>query len=385
MQLNYVAKSWPRESETMTQDANQPDGRRKDSKWKGYLQFAVILGAVAVAFYFARAPEQVERVDSTQLANPERKPVARVIQPESTEQALTLELTGTVSLKERVTVLSEVVGRVVWVSPKFEPGGSLEADEVFIRVDPSEFELRVEKTRLKVDALEYELQIQQAGSSDARKIELDLRGAQLELKLAELQLEKTRISLPYNFRVISSSVEVGELVGTVETVGRAAVLGMVYRPESIRVHVPIDQQDLLNLQPVEGRTAEIRTRLNTYRGTIATTSSIVDSDTRMASLYLKFSDDGPLDSLPLPNTFAEIAITGPSHAGTYVLPEAASQAFGQVWLVRDGILESFEPLTLGRTDDHWIVESFDAGDGVVVGAIRNAQSGLAVTVTDFGS
>ena len=36
------------------------------------------------------------------------------------------------------TVVSEVVGRVVRVSPKFEPGGSMEANEVFIQVDPEE-------------------------------------------------------------------------------------------------------------------------------------------------------------------------------------------------------------------------------------------------------
>ena len=103
---------------------------------------------VAVAVYFARAPERVERVDRAALASEDRKPVVSVVRPEPTEQALTLSLTGSVKLKERATVMSEVAGRVVWVSPKFEPGGSIAANEVFIRIDPEEYELRVGRSQI---------------------------------------------------------------------------------------------------------------------------------------------------------------------------------------------------------------------------------------------
>ena len=52
---------------------------------------------------------------------------------------------------------------------------------------------------------------------------------------------------------------------------------------------------------------------------------------------------------------------------------------------QDGTLRGFEPETLGRTDDGWVVEVFDTGDGVVVGTLPGAREGLAVTVAQASS
>ena len=364
----------------MPQDSTGPDERAARPKWFGYLQLAVILGAIAVAVYFAQAPERVERIDGSALATEERKPVVHLIRPEPAEHALTLKLTGSVKLKDRATVMSEVVGRVVWVSPKFEPGGSLKAGEVFIRIDPEEYELKVEKARLSVEELEHAMRAAEARDEDATAAGLRLEKAGVALRLAELQLRRTEISLPFDSRVISSSVEIGELAGPAEKVGKAAVLGMVYRPASIRIAAPIEQRDLKYLSPVIGRVAEVRTRTGAYMARVTAASSVVAPKSRLASVFLKFSDDAPPDSLPRPNTFAEISIAGPAHRGVYVLPDAAAQANDRVWVVRGGVLSSVEPRMLGRTDGKWVVEAFDAGDGVVIGTLPGAREGLAVVI-----
>ena len=207
----------------------------------------------------------------------------------------------------------------------------------------------------------------------------------MALQLAELQLRRTNISLPYDSRVISSSVEIGELAGSAEKVGRAAVLGLVYRPEAIRVVAPIEQQDLKYLSPVIGRTAQVRTRTAVYKATVTAQSAVVAPKSRLASLFLKLSGDLSADSLPLPHTFAEIVIDGPSHRGGYILPEAAQQANDRVWVVRDGALNSVEPRMLGRIEGGWVVEAFDAGEGVVVGTLPGARDGLTVTVAGSGA
>ena len=366
----------------MPQDTKSPRDGAGRPQWPGYLQIAAIVGVVAVALFFARAPERVERFAESDLTPEARKPVVRVVQPAATEQALTLKLTGSVRLKERATVISEVVGRVVWVSPKFEPGKSIDADEIFIRVDPKEFELKVEAARLEVAAREAGLKSLENRNEDTTEAAFELKKALVALELADLQLQRTNISLPYSFRVISSSVEVGELVGPAEKVGRAAVLGVAYRPESIRVAAPIGQRDLKYLAPAIGRTAQVRTKMGIYEAEVVGTSSVVAAKSRLATLYLQFPDGLPAGSLPLPHTFAEVVVAGPSHEGVYVLPEAAAQAQGRVWVVRDGVLDSAEPRTLGRVDGGWVVEAFDAGEGVVLGTLPGAREGLAVTLAD---
>ena len=136
----------------MSQESTNPDGPSRKPRWLGFAQLALIVVAVAVALYFARAPDRVERGPITGAA--QATPVVSVVKPAATAHMLTLKLTGTVTLERKTTVVSEVVGRVVWVSPNFANGGSLAANEVFVRIDPREYELEVEAAKMAVRQIE---------------------------------------------------------------------------------------------------------------------------------------------------------------------------------------------------------------------------------------
>ena len=142
--------------------------------------------------------------------------------------------------------------------------------------------------------------------------------------------------------------------------------------------MPVDPKDLAYLSPVIGRSARVRTQLGAYDATVERVSAAVAPGTRLAGLFLKFSDDAPRQTLPLPGMFAEVRIEGPSYENVYVLPESVLQEGGSVWVVDKGALKSVAPKTLGRTGAGWVVEAFDAGEGVVVGAPPGARKGLAV-------
>ena len=372
--------------------------------WRGYAQLAFILGAIAVALYLARAPGRVDRVAIPDPTQESARPTVSVIRPVPTEQSLTVELTGSVTLEEKASVASEVAGRVVWVSPKFSTGGSFAADETFIRIDPTKVELQVEAAAMAVREAEARVWAQRArGEENARKFALENPGvqpsewvrrlpkiaeaeAELEkaravLKLAERRLQDTNISFPYDGRVMTSDVEVGELVGPVDLVGRTA-LGVVYRPAALQVDVPIEPRDLDYLAPVIGRRARISGETGSWRARVARVSSVVAPGTRLATVFLKFSGNVRASSLPVPGEFVEVAIEGPSYQDVYVLPEAALQERGSVWVVKGDVLRPFEPDTVGRTAEGWVVRSFDAGAGVVVGTLPGASEGLAVVVKD---
>ena len=111
-------------------------------------------------------------------------------------------------------------------------------------------------------------------------------------------------------------------------------------------------------------------------------SSVVAPRSRLATVFLKFSENEPADALPLPGSFAEVSIQGPVAEGVYLLPESAEQAQGRIWVVENGALKPFAPRTVGRTQAGWVVEAFDAGDGIVMGTIPGAREGLAVELAD---
>ena len=390
----------------MPQKSDDSKGRPGQSRWLGFAQIVLILAVVAVALYFAQAPDRVGRDTVSALSAEDTRPVVNVLQPMQTDQALTVDLTGSVRASETARLKSEVAGRVVWVSPNFSNGGSIEADEPLVKVDPTEYELRVKAAEMAVEIAEARVRIERTrGEETARafaskhpgsevsdwvrrvpfiaKAEARLMKARTELALARLDLDRTSISLPYAGRIVTSRIGVGEFVGP-ELAGPSPFLGVVYRPESLEVEAPIEPMDLEYLSPAIGRTAQVHTRGGTYDAKIVRVSSVIVPQSRFATIFLQFSEDHALDSLPLPGTFAEIEIEGPSYEGVYVLPESVRQERHSVWVVQEGTLRAFEPRALGRTDEGWVVEVFDAGEGVVIGTLPGAREGLAVGVAESG-
>ena len=364
----------------MAQQPGAPEGRPDRPRWVGFVQLVLIVAAVAVALFFARAPERVVRGVASDLTDEKPKPSVSVVHPEPTEQALTVHLTGSVNLDGKVTVRSEVEGRVVRVSPRFRNGGSIAANEELVKVDPAAFELRVQAAEWAVRKAEARVRMEQARGESEAQAELGL--ARTALELAELDLARTSVSMPYEARVIRSDVEVGRVVGPADRVGPSSVLGVVYRVEALVVSAPIETADLGYLAPVIGRAARVIALGRTHEAEVVRVSSVVSPKTRLASLFLEFRDAPPPGSLLLPGTFVEVEIAGPSYEGVYVLPEAAVQEGGSVWVVDDGELRSHLPRELGRTDDGWVVEAFDAAGGVVLGVLPGARAGLAVIPTD---
>ena len=98
-------------------------------------------------------------------------------------------------------------------------------------------------------------------------------------------------------------------------------------------------------------------------------------------LFLHFGEGVPSESLPRPGTFVEVRVEGPVHENVFVLPDSVLREGGSVWIVKSGRLVKFVPNSIGRAVGGELVEAFDTGDGVVIGAVAGATEGLAVELT----
>lgn len=366
----------------MAQQSTNPENPSGKGRWGGYAQAGLIILVIAAALYLARAPQRAELGPVSAPAD--AAPSVQVVVPSPTEHVLELDLTGTVTLDRKVAVASEAEGRVVWVSADFVNGGRIPANEVFVRIDPREYELEVRSAEMAVAKAEAQVQLaRRTAGPDAGPViaeaEAGLGQAEAKLALAKLQLERTEISLPFNVRVMSSELEVGDLVGPTDAVGKLSVLGIVYRPDALQVRVPIRVEDLDLLETAIGRRARARTVNGTYEARVARISSVVALESRLAQVFLKFSGNIPRTELPVPGTFAEVTILGPSRDDVFVLPEAAAREQDSIWIVRDGALRALKPATVGRSSAGWVVEAFEPGEGVVVGVLAGASEGLRVS------
>ena len=264
----------------MSQESMNPASPSEKPRWLGYVQLALIVIAIAVALYFAQAPNRVERGPVSGAV--QAMPVVSVVKPAATEHVIKVNLTGSVRAERRAKVRSEVVGRVVWVSPDFTEGGTIPANEPFLKIDRREFELEVEAANMAVSEAEAKVGVERALPLDrAGRLpsiavaEAALGKARAALALAELRLARTEISLPFDARVVSTDVEVGEMVGPASTAGRSSRLGVVYRRGVLKVRAPIEPGDLSRLEPAIGRSALVRTNSGTYEAKVTGTSSVV--------------------------------------------------------------------------------------------------------------
>ena len=376
-------------------EPDSQDSHAERPTWRGALQLVLIVAVISAAIFFARAPSRdYLELDPDDAQRP-IKPTAAVIQPVATAAARSLRLTGMVTTLGTVDVRPEVSGRIVMVSENFRSGSEFSAGETLVQIEREEFELALARARFGLEFARGQLREKQDGEARARDLEerhpdRDLHPwlardgeiqqaqaqvgiAEARIALAEWALDNTRIRMPFDGYVTSTRVSAGQVVRGLES-----NLGDVFPKHRLRVRAKISNFDLDALEPAIGRQATVTANGRMYDAEVERVSRVVDVDTRLANLYLAITDQEQRSVLPRPGTFANVSLEGPTYSNVYVLPEAATQVNGRVWLVDGGAIASFTPDSLGHADDGWLVRAFDAREGVVVGRIPGVREGLAV-------
>lgn len=366
------------------QNNNSPNSEPK-RRWLGYLQLFLVIGVVVVALLMARVPGRIEQTSLTfEPAEVIQPRAVRVMQqPQAEKFTLQVSKTGNVNLNEIITVRAEVKGRITWISEKFKSGRTITADEVFVKIDPYEFQLQVDEaeTLLRIAKLRQASAVR-VPETDTSRIDARVRLLETRLDMARLELAKTEISLPYEIRVIRSDIEVGELTGPHEVVGPdASILGTGYRLKALEVSAPIETKLLKDLEPAVAKGATITVGGEQYSAKIDRVAPAVAVDTRLVKVFFRFDESIPKADLPLPGMFAEISLDGIGYDNVYVLPLNVMASNRNVWVVENGMIDSRSPVTVAITDDNWIVEPFDTADGIVSGSYAGLSRGEAVTVT----
>ena len=377
--------------------ANPPSGRRKVDV-PGIVQLALILVVVVVAIYYARSPAGVS-VDDRQVGTVPR-PTVSVIHPVATRAAREVTTTGVVEVVGGVSLGSQVTGEVVYVSPALRNGGSFTAGQPLVRLDRQDYEIRLDaakarlreaqarldKQRAKAEVKQAQFRREQPGVEVPRfvaripqiaRAQARLDRAEVTVRKAELDLARTTISLPFDGWVRNSGLHVGQLVGLVRP------LGQVFAKDAMRVEAQISQQDQAALEPIMGHPATVRTTDGrTFDVVVERVSAVVDRQSRQATLYLAFVDDLAVKDLPRPGTFVNVVLSGRPMDGVMVLPEAAEQPTGSIWLVEAGALTTFVPRSLGRNSTGWLVEAFDPKEGVLTGPVAQPRVGMPVNAVN---
>lgn len=315
------------------------------------LPFLILLVGVAIYMYLKATQPEAQR------RNPP-EPVIKVeaIELEPRDYTIRIDSQGTVKARTESTLIPEVSGRVLRISPKFREGGFFEEGDVLLEIDPSDYltavtvseanlaEAQVRLAEEEAQSLQAKLDWDRLGGGDTPS-DLVLRGPQLALARANVasaearlvqarrDLERTRIRAPYEGRILTKSADVGQVVGP------GNVLAEIYAVDYAEIRLPltteqyslIDFPDVVRGGPqVEADipvtlTASFGNEETVWEGKVVRAEGALDSRSRQINVVAQVDDPyGPRHSQPLKvGLFVEAEIEGKTLEDVYVLPRTA--------------------------------------------------------------
>ena len=361
----------------------------------GTIQIIVIVLFLGAVYYLSRAPtvEQIQSQESKVGQADLSIQSVFVIRPEAETRQLSLESTGSVVARNVVPLIPQVAGTVAWVSPNLRTGGTFQKNETLLRIDPTDSELLVAQAEANLLVAKANLELREAESHAAREnwtllhdgdvpdlvaklpqigqAKANIAVADSQLSAAKLDLARTEFSLPFDGRVLSSQIGVGQWVS------RGQAFGSAFDLNSLEVEVPISGSELNLLSPVKERAALVFVNNVEIPASVDRMSASVDLRSRASSLFLTFP------SLPLslvPGNFVSVTVYGREQSNVYRIPEIAEQENSTLWIVRDGLLERVTAQIIDRKNEELTVVAFDFGLGIVVGSLVGVYPGQRVAI-----
>ena len=341
---------------------------------------------------------------------------------------------GTVRPRWEIDIAPEVAGRIVAVSRNLQSGGHVSAGEVLVRIDPADYENRVQQAEADVATqrvlllqAEEEAQIARTeyeqfraresrrGNGSTPPSPLVLREPQLQaaraaleraeaqLRDAELVLSRTEVTSPFDGRVRNEVADLGRIVAPGQSLGR------IYASDEVEVVVPVSDDDaflipnLWSLQAGDDDrsipatvTIEFGARRFFWEGYVDRAETALDEQSRTIDVVVRVPDpfgqgqavegDSEAGAAPplLIGQFAQVAIDGLELEEYFILPRRALRPGDEVWAIaRDGRTQIVAVDVLQETDEQlYVVGDFTDGQLVIVAGITLATNGMEVRVND---
>ncbi len=384
-------------STRFSKDAADPVHRAENI---GRLQLALVVSFVLFAILVSSLLSSADR--TPQLRDDEEfAPLVNSIFVEPETRRIEIIGSGAVKSQVDVQVVPQVQGRVDWLSAVMRPGGSFLKDEVLFRIEPEDFELEVQRRRAEVASARTNLQLEEAeGAAASREWEeitpdepvpslvarkpqirdrrAALASAEAQLASAQLNLDRTNFSLPFNGRIVSSNVELGQFMAAGQS------YGTVYSLDGLEVSVPLADKDLKWLQPLTDIEALITTSYlgidRKIQAKATRVSAQLDAQTRFASVIVSLGENGTAgDAMPLvPGVFVSVTFLGPELSNLIAVPTAAVQENGKIWTVADGRLKSVRPDIVQTGATNSLVRGLPSGTEILLSNIPGAVENMAV-------
>ncbi|EDY81128.1 efflux transporter, RND family, MFP subunit [Verrucomicrobiia bacterium DG1235] len=348
------------------------------------------------------------------FAPPSPEVVARPLQVEDFQ--ITLHSQGAVRARTESSLIPEVRGRIVSISPNFQEGAFFEKGDVLLEIDDRDYQTEFTVAESALAQSELALLQETARYEQARRdwerlnpgteaTELTLRepqirqaraavaSAQARVETARLNLERTKVTAPYAGRILTKSVDIGQFVTTGNELAR------IYAVDYAEVRLPLtaSQMDYLDLPtiyrgsnpsiengPKVTLSSSVSGKTYSWEGRIVRSEGAVDTRTRQLFVVAQVEDPYGKTVPGRPplkvGTFVQAEIAGSTLEDVVVVPRKLYRENRYV-LVVDGesYLERREVDVVWENDSSIIVRSgLESGELLCLTDVPYALEGWEV-------
>jgi RND family efflux transporter MFP subunit len=372
-----------------------------------------IVGSVSFALilYFLKGdPDKKEVV----------KVVPRVEVAEVTVESLTLtvESQGTVQARTETVLTTEVSGVVEMVSPHLFAGSFFRKGEVLLEVDKVEYAAALANAHgmlagarlayAQEQSLSEQAQIDWKELGRGQPSDLVLRKPQLEKAMADMKtaeatvvlakrnLSKTTVRAPYDGRVHTKFVDVGQTVNA-----RMTQLARIFSVDVAEVRLPISSKEAGYIsipetyrdgtvntnQPKVTLSSVMGARTWTWEGIIDRTEGVIDPSTRQIFLIARVEDpygiSGDPNRPPLKvGQFVKAKITGKEIGLGVRVPRSALKPGEVVYVVDDFDRLRITPVSVAQAgiSEVYVTAGLEEGDRICLTQLGIVVDGMDVEV-----
>jgi RND family efflux transporter MFP subunit len=334
---------------------------------------------------------------------------------EQKDIVLSVRSQGEVTPRTEINFAAQVGGKITYISPNLLEGGQFSNGEILLRIDPSDFNLRVTQAQANVAQAETAL-TRELSEADIAKQDwedlgegapsaLTLRQPQLAeararlasteaaLEEAKLQQSRTIIRAPFNGRVREKLVARGEFIGA------GMKLGRLYAIDIADIKLPLTDADLAkiglgigfkqtakNPGPEVILSANVAGSLREWRGTITRTDSSYDASTRVLYAYAEVKDPygkGASDGTPLASgLFVDATIAGRDVKDGVIIPRNALRGTDRVYIANTDNTLSIRPVEIASSsrDQVVVIAGLSAGESVITSPVRSVAEGMKIEI-----
>jgi RND family efflux transporter MFP subunit len=359
----------------------------------GLIGLSVVIVAVLIAIAQSKHPERKDAAAQAVLVE--------AIPAELSTLNFVVHSQGAVEPRTETTLVAEVSGQIVSVSPNFIAGGFFREGEALLQIDPSDYETALLRAQAALASRRAQYADQKARSEQALKdwenlgrqgepsdlvlrkpqlaeAQAGVQAAEAELQQAERDLQRTRIRVPYDGLVREKRVDVGQFVAA------GTPLGVTFAIDIAEIRLPLSGNDLdyLNL-PSATRldnaqrvpvtlTADEGGVGGAWQGQIVRTEGVIDRTSRVLYAVAEVVDPyGVLGRSDRPElkvgTFVRAEIQGRQAEDVVVLPRAVLRPDQTVLIANAERRLEVRPVTVARAEPRkvYISSGIEAGELVI--------------------